>query len=252
MNRVRTSAGRQRGGALLELMVGLTIGLMVALAAMVSVAHTRQTSRTLDADVALHQDAATAWRVLGLHLRQAGARRLQEVAGTRDVAFNAGFETTTAKGAAGPIDGNTISITTVSDGDTQTHSANCLGTADPLERIESEFKLADGELRCTSTIKRRSGSSIVGVPPTTGALITGAEDLQLRYVQRIGADLQHLQTPTDWSAVVAVEACLHLASEPNGEIAVPLTDCAGQDVTPADGRLHRVFRRVFQLRNQAR
>ncbi|MGV3498943.1 MAG: hypothetical protein ACO1OR_08970 [Hydrogenophaga sp.] len=257
MTHPRFLAARHAGGALIELMVGLTIGLMVALAAMVSVSHTRQASRTLDADVALHQDAATVWRVLGLHLRQAGARRLQTTAGSTDVAFNAGFKTTTASGAAGPLDGDASSITTVSDGDAQAHSASCLGTDGELDRIESKFSVVDGELRCeghnrvrTTDLKKYPDG--IKSADATGALIAGVQALRLRYVQQVGADLQYLDTPTNWSAVVAVEACLHLASEPSGEIDAPLTDCAGQEVTPGDERLHKVFRRVFQLRNLAR
>lgn len=248
--------GHQGGGTLIELMVGLTVGLMVALAAMVSVSHTRQASSTLDADVALHQDAATVWRVLGLHLRQAGARRLRAVKGSQDVAFNAGFLPLTQGGVSSPVlgtagNGNAPdSITTVFDGDALPN-ASCLGVDATLERIESRFEVLNGTVRCVSEVLI-SDRGAVQPKSANGALITGVQDLQLRYVQRVGAELQQLDTPTDWTAVVAVEACLHLASEPNGEIAAPVTNCAGQVVTPGDGRLHKVFRRVFQLRNQAR
>lgn len=260
MSKHRPRPPQQRGGALLELMVGLTIGLMVALAALVSVSHTRRAASTQDADIALHQDAATVWRVLGLHLRQAGARRLQAVAGSGDVAFNTGFKPFAESVSASPIKRDASAsaapdnISIAFDGDTLVHSANCLGTVGELEYVQSTFELVNGSLRCVSVTTRRTdnkgGTEPVG--PTRGGLIEGVQDFQLRYIQRVGNDLRDLATPTDWTAVVAVEACLHLVGDSTGEVSTDTLDCAGAPVRFTDGRLHKVFRRSFQLRNQNR
>lgn len=72
---------RQSGVSLIELMVGLVVGLLVVIAAMGSLVYTRTASQVMGDSTRLRQDAATAFRVIGQIARQAGARRLVDLPG---------------------------------------------------------------------------------------------------------------------------------------------------------------------------
>jgi type IV pilus assembly protein PilW len=243
----RLSTSPQAGVSLVELLVGLAIGLLVSIAAIGSMSSTRATSTTVSDSTRLHQDAATAFRTIGHHLRQAGAQQLSDVGGG-NVEFNSAFEGYGAVGSPQALRGtdgpsNAADVLEIShDIETSINAADCLGqTGSPAAGISNRFDLdlVNGSLRCL-------GSSNT-VP---GPLIGGVEDFQVRYGVRTNDNLQYQNAPADWNTVEAVMVCLRLVGEAGGHTGDVITGCRGENIAN-DGRIRRTFVRVFSIRNVA-
>ena len=251
---------RQRGSSLLELMVGLTIGLLVTVAALGSLVYARLASNTVDDGTRLNQEAMTALRIIGGQLRQAGARRLDPTpdcigAGcvTTKVAFNTDYPAVLpplfaysgqlvsgSEGESGAPD--TIAVFQGLDLD-PTLAVDCLGEPSAVTTgITSTFSVSGNALRCRGT----GASSAAGAQ----ALVSGVEDLQVWYGQRAGNDLRYLSANnvSNWPAVDTVMICLRIVGELRGYLTDGSTGCNGEDVA-SDGRLRRVFWHAYRLRN---
>lgn len=245
----------QRGLSLLELMVGLAIGMLVVLAALVSTSQSRQSGTTLHNAIALDRDAASVWRVLSSDLRHAGAHSLQPAGGTNQVEFRPwqaapvvnGTATSIlgANGAAGAPDSLTLTV----DLPHKLPGGNCLGRQASGHVAISTYSLKNEELDCSVTAVTFDIDGTRKEKTEAAALVAGVRDFQVRYAEWTGASLQYVDSPAQWAQVTAVEVCLHLAGPVNGEVAADITDCSGAPRAVADGRLHRVYRQVFQLRN---
>lgn len=245
----------QRGLSLLELMVGLAIGMLVVLAALVSTTQSRQSGSTLHNAIALDRDAASVWRVLSSDLRHAGAHSLRPAGGTSQVEFRpwqaapvvngtATFITGT-NGAAGAPDSLTLTV----DLPHGLPGGNCLGRRASGHVAISTYSVKDGELDCSVSAVTFDINGNPATQDEDAALIDGVLDFQVRYAEWTGTNVQYVDSPALWAQVTAVEVCLHLAGPVNGEVVASITDCSGSPRTVADGRLHRVYRQVFQLRN---
>ena len=244
-------AADQSGISIVELLVGLTIGLLVSIAALGSFSSTRSTSATLGDSTRLHQDAAMAFRAIGHHLRQAGAQRLIDDGGGK-VEFNGEFEgygSSLVPQALQGLDGanNGPDRLDIShDTEDTLNAVDCLGQgAHPAPGITNRFELVNGSLRCQG-----SGS---GVP---SPLIGGVEDFQVRYGVRINDTLQYVNadaswTAANWNAVETVMVCLRLVGQVGGHTGQAIAGCRENQVIANDGRIRRVFVRVFSIRNVA-
>ena len=245
----------QTGVTLIELLIGITIGLLVVVAAVGSLVYTRTSSTTVGDSTRLQQDAANAFRVLGHQIRQGGARRIVNSPASANVVFNEayggfGTNTTTAStivlrgtdGAAGATDTLEMSH----DTDPILQSTDCLGEPSAVANsVTSTFSVNNGELRC-------QGSG----PAAEFAILQGVEDFQVTYGFRTGDDLQYRTAtaitavnPAPWDQVETVQICLRLAGELANNPGADVTGCSGENVA-ADGRIRRVFLRVFNIRNQ--
>ena len=269
----------ERGVTLIELMVGLSIGLLVVAVAMGALMVSRGVSGTVSDASSIQQQAASTMRVIGLQLRQAGSLYLNPNS-TNAAANNVpmapvAFETVVP--ASGTVKGFDPSANTLGGTDTpvtlnvgyrrykeSVHkiatpialARNCLGgpaetSAD--QRVESIFQLDGTNLRCQ------------GNGATAQPIAQNVANFQVRYL------LQDLTEPGNakiqyvtagnvdlWARVQAVEVCLVLfGAEP---IDMPAgstyTDCDGTavDMTTLTGnrarRMHIMFRSVFQMRSQ--
>lgn len=264
---------RQAGVTLIELLVGLAIGLMTIAVALGALLVSRGVSGTVSDATQLQQQGAHALRVIGLQLRQAGSIRLnlafaqadppQTIDAGEPVAFETVFDRETGTLATGNDFAlrigyqNYNEAVRAADGTVQQQSmlADCLGrTPDPNE-ILSTFRLvreegaAAGELQCA------------GADGQAETVIGSVADLQVRYlVQTLtgtGASLRRVDAAGvggDWPAVVAVEVCLELVGQEGIDTAgATFRNCswaADQPETPMDNRLHMVFRNTYQLRTQ--
>jgi len=295
-----TGRAAQRGATLIELMVGITIGLLVVAVAMAALVVSRGISGTVSDASDIQQQSAYALRLLGSQLREAASMRLNipldAVAPAGGAAPNfspdpmalVAFETKSGAGVSGDL--HTFDTTTpaglvvlLSGTDTTltagfardqvsvfgsasptTMAVNCIGgPADTAANaavmvVQSAFAVAVNgkgvpELRC-------SGNGAAPQP-----VIQNVANFQVRYlVQNTAApgnpQIQYLNAPaiSDWSQVQGVEVCLVLYGKE--AIGMPAgstyTDCDG--ITPVDmttlpgarrGRMHLVFRNVFQLRS---
>lgn len=256
-------ASRQSGVSLIELMIGMVVGLMVVIAATGSLAYTRTASRVMGDSTRLQQDAAIAFRTIGQVARQAGARRLVSTPGGT-VSFNPKymgiqvnvntFRPAAVKGTDGAFNGpDTLEIDRdntlapeVDTSPTDIESVDCLG--EPIERqysVSSKFSVAAGQLKCDG-----SGNSI-----GTFSLMEGVEDFQVWYGLREGPGLRYITatalnqlSPAPWDQVEALRVCLRLTGELTNEAGATTVGCQGEAI-PSDGRLRRVFSRIFKLRN---
>ena len=272
-------ATQQSGFTLVELLVGMAIGLLVVAVAMGALMVSRNVAGTVSDASSIQQQAAYAMRNIGLQIRQAGSLFLNpnpiNVPG-QDYLAPVAFETKAASpgGGANAFDPRTDTISSTGSNlnvgyrryevpvftgaATASLSRNCVaGPADTSldERIESIYQQTGTALLC-------AGNGAAAQP-----IVQNVANFQVRYL------LQDITTTpgspqmryvdaatvgTDWNRVQGVEVCLVLygtetVDMPTGS---SYTDCDGTSVnmTTLTGararRLHMVFRNVFQLRSQ--
>lgn len=277
------SACRQQGFSLVELMVGMVLGLVVMAAAGMALLASRSVAATVSDASHLQQQASYALRVIGLELRQSGSLYLNlqlpaRSDGSHSAALTpAAFETAaagvgTARGYAPDthaLRGSDDSLATgrrrykepvFTQSGLAGQSRNCLGgpaDANTDLRLESHFSLRGQVLRC-------GGNDTAASPQP---LIENVAALRMRYLRMHAGgaggqpQMQYVdaqQAGSDWSQVVAVEVCLVLFGTRPGPLPAGsgYVGCDGQWVDIADlaaprkGRMHRVFRNLFQLRSQ--
>ena len=268
--RIRRPAGlrRQSGLSLIELMVGITIGLLVVTAAIGSLVFTKVASTTVGDSSRLQQEASTAFRIIGDQIRQGGARRIQApIVGSSRVVFNAdytGFGVNATTGSMSVISGSdassagTDTLQLSRDGEPDLLSTDCLGEL-PLAASASNlqtqfFRLVNaanvGELRCRGS-GATSATAVTGFP-----IVQNVEDFQVWYGFRTGDDLQYrtateilATSPAPWSEVESIMVCLRMTGESGNNPGGAVNGCLPNEVIANDGRIRKVFFRVFNIRN---
>ena len=280
---------RQRGVTLIELMVGIAIGLLVVAVAMGAVMVSRGVSGTVSDASGIQQQGSYVLRVIGQQLRQAGSLYLNPDpvgGGDTDVLTAVVFEIK-ADGHDGgnsfeqqdALAGGADTVTTgfrryedqvfvaanatSSSIGTDFLARNCVGAPgndSTDERIESifTFTAADGTLRCggNGVNNQPMAQNVAQFQVTYMMQTTGPTGTTVQYRQ--GSDMPAAGDP-DWHRVQGVQVCLVLyGSEP---IDMPAgssyTDCDGitqVDMTTLTGarknRMHLLFRNTYQLRSQ--
>ena len=276
----------QRGVTLIELMVGITIGLLTVAVAMGALMVSRGVSGTVSDASLIQQQGSYAMRVIGLQLRQAGSLRLNLDPGTATTESTylipAAFEVAIAASGTDPgFEPATQTITGKHNPDASEYALsvgyrnytepvfinaseaslhrNCLGENGTPSLIQSQFQLytpasdpTRRELRCAGT----------GTPQ---AIINNVANFQVRYLLQDNAvpGASTIKTVdasgvTKWAQVQAVQVCLVLYGNESIDMAAgsTYTDCDGTAVnmTTLTGtrnkRLHIAFRNTFQLRSQ--
>ncbi|WP_052223986.1 PilW family protein [Comamonas testosteroni] len=269
----------QQGVTLLELMVGIAIGLMVVAVALGALMASRSISGTVSDATGIQQQAAYAMRVIGQQLRQAGSIYLNldnasglssAIAASTPVAFEASAAASGSGNSFTPatdtLSGTSSSLTigyrryteaVFNNTAAQSLVRNCLGgPADTStdQRLESIFTFTNGRLQCAG-----NGS-------TAQPIVQNVADFQVRYLLQDNSApgntrIQYLSAAAlgteNWAKVQAVEVCLVLYGDevidmPAGS---SYTGCNGAvDMTTLTGtrtrRMHIAFRNVFQLRSQ--
>ena len=285
-----STARHQQGVTLLELLVGIAVGLLVVAVATSALMVSRGVSGTVSDASNIQQQAAYGMRLIGLQLRQAGSLNLIPTGTPSEKPYMQPFAfeqfainlseptesydpaTDTIKATEDPSTGNsfTTGFSRIKDkvfgSATETSlMRNCLGGPKDDSTsfiIQSEFKFDSTkfEIRC-------NGNS-AGEQP----ILQNVAEFQWRYlVQDIpavnpgAATIQYTSTaPTDPTKIQAIEVCMVLfGTEP---IDMPTgstyssctqnTDGTDKtvDMTTLTGtrakRMHMRFRNVFQIRSQ--
>ena len=274
--------GRKRveyGVTLIELLVGLAIGLVVIGVAMGALMISRGVTGTVSDASSMNQQAAYAMRVIGMQLRQAGSLRLNLEPGTAAIESRylspVAFEAVTA--ASGTARGFTPKTDTLTGAESptsitagyrryaesvfgsasaQTLARNCTGGPGDTnldERIESVFSITGSQLMC-------SGNGAAAQP-----VVQNVANFEIRYrVQdntTIGIPKMRTASAADvanWAQVQAVEVCIELYGTERISMPAGSTyrNCAGTaiDMTTLPGdrasRSHITYKNVFQLRSQ--
>lgn len=264
---------RQQGATLIELLVGITIGLLTVAVGLGALMMSRGVSGTVSEASQMQQQASYAFRVIGQQLRQTGGLAIDPTTGAKDDVQWPALTTpaTTAingKDAPGSSEYK-LSLTyqtslepiytsPTASATTNGHLLrNCLGenpgsASAPL--IQSNFKLdASNNLVCSGT-------------GATQPIISGVRDFQVTYLQQVLniADQQpqfryakaaDLSTTVDWSNVYAVEVCLELeGSEFIDTAGSTYRDCSWKTGDPEKSRgnkMRAIYRNTFFIRNQA-
>jgi len=274
----------QRGVTLIELMVGIAIGLFIVAVAMGALMVSRGVSGSVSDASSIQQQSAYVMRVIGLQLRQAGSLYLNLNPDSAPTALaNAvpvAFETVApASGAGNSFDPTTNTLSATATALTvgyrrykepvhyattdQAIARNCVGgptNGSDDQRVESIFQLNGTELRC-------QGNGAAAQP-----IAQNVANFQVRYLLQDNTlpgapTIRYVAATdvgsTDWGRVQAVEVCLVLFGteviDMNGlsSTATSYTDCDGNtavDMATLAGararRMHVVYRNVFQLRSQ--
>ena len=174
-----------KGFSLLELMVGLAIGLLVVGAAVGFLASNRvMSSQSID-QAELMAQANHAMRLIGNQLRPAGAVELRAVnpgAPTVDqtFAFSNRFDGLDIDGDGQPDGGyvwgqdgvqggpDTLLLSFESRSPSMTPDCLGAGTAAPLARVDSRFSVSTGRLLCQGSSNAGAPQPVAESLPTTG------------------------------------------------------------------------------------
>lgn len=255
----------QAGLTLVELLVGVVIGLMTIAVALGALLVSRGVSGSVSDASYLQQQAAHALRVIGLQARQAGSVRLNlDPGGLGDalspVAFELVFDRQNDAIGSDGDDSVTLgyqnySEQVVGSPTPQFLLRDCLGRAVTGDVVRSAFRLrrpegqATGELVCEV-----AGGDIQEV-------IGNVLDFQVRYLLQErdvagSTSIRRVEAAEvgDWSQVTGLDVCLELQGEERVDTAgATYRGCSwqtGAAETPMGDRMRLVFRNSFQLRSQ--
>ncbi|MCZ2106179.1 MAG: PilW family protein [Burkholderiales bacterium] len=252
----------QAGLTLIELMIGLAVGLLVVAVATVSLLGSRSVTGAVSDISGIQQQAAYVMRTFGTQLRQAGSLYLDlgldadgkgeitsatafQLRGSTDTAIaeNNGSVTIRFTGYEEPTFANAGPI-----------SRNCLGApgsipAGTTTSIESIFTLNGTDLRCND---QPIAQNVATFQVRYLLQSNDAANPTMQYTNAAGVG-------RNWNRVQGVEVCLVLFGTERIDVpagGASYTGCDGNavDITALTGnrtnRMHYVFRNVFQLRSQ--
>lgn len=253
---VRNGSTSQRGATLIELMVGLVIGLLVVLAATSTLIINRTSGNTISDSAALSMQANQAMRQISFALKQAGAFEVVPFTPSgsttpNEVTFILGDldkpaprvlsgSNDVGSGAIKP-DALTVYFT---NRDT-TVTRDCLGNSVSglNAEISNAYTVASGDLRCN------------GNNPAQ-ALANNVEDMQLLYLVMNGSSSQwfkanEVEAASAWNRVVAVDVCIQVRGDVNHGtlLADTFINCNNVE-TSNDKYMRLVMRQTVQLRNR--
>ena len=256
----------QAGFTLIELMIGLAVGLLVVAVATVSLLGSRSVTGAVSDISGIQQQAAYVMRTFGTQLRQAGSLYL-------DLGLDADGKGEITSATAFQLRGNSEQAITEDAEETPTKyivqytgyeeptfanagpiSRNCLGApgsipAGTTTSIESIFTLNGTDLRCNDQ-----------------PIAQNVATFQVRYLLQSNSAANPTMQYTDaagvgrnWNRVQGVEVCLVLFGTERIDLpdGASYTGCDGSTAVnittlaaPRTNRMHYVFRNVYQLRSQ--
>ena len=255
----------QAGLTLIELMIGLAVGLLVVVVATVSLLGSRSVTGAVSDISGIQQQAAYVMRTFGTQLRQAGSLYL-------DLGLDADGDGEITSATAFQLRGNGEQAITEDSEETPTKyivqytgyeeptfanagpiSRNCLGApgsipAGTTASIESIFTLNGTDLRCNDQPIAQNVAAFQVRYLLQG---TDQDDPTMLYTNSAGV--------ADWNRVQGVEVCLVLFGTERIDLpeGASYTGCDGSTAVnittlaaPRTNRMHYVFRNVFQLRSQ--
>lgn len=272
------SQTHQMGASLMELMVGITIGLLVVLAALGSLVYTKVSSTTMVDATRLQQKADLAFRIISFQTLQAGSMELNNNTTSLDPG------TVTLSAAYTGIDtALTLQPTVIAsvhgekgDGTTTQDILRISYQDNGIDALPSTFRDCLGQTTAAAT-KGISVTNTFTFLPVAGAggdlrcqgaaagatpqpILDGVEDFQVTYgVRTVAAGVENFRyftadNVTDWSNIQTINICLQLRGDSRGNprpgwtIANAIPPC-GTVLDTNDGYLRRVYRRTFSLRN---
>ncbi len=272
---------QQRGLTLLELMVGLTIGMIVSTAAVGTLLFMQSSSRLTGEASRMQQDATLVFNLMGQYIRASGSVSLtQNPSG--GISFVPSNEFAGIPGETGnPVvrglirsDNEVLQVAISTLGNSGMNNAlfDCLGNnlpAIPTLLTEFSWDSTNRELRCGrgSTPEDLAGASAQPIVGNVAQFVLHyglrtAENAPLQY------RLREAVANTDWPLVQAVRVCMILTSQGAvdefgaifRDTNLPFDDCDSTDtlvvnratiINDPQRRLYRLYRHVFTIRPAA-
>lgn len=264
----------QQGLTLIELMVGIALGLLVVAVAMGALLASKNASTTTSDSTTLQQQAAFAFRVIGQQIRQAGSLSLTS---SDSYLESAQFIDSTPLSSYIPVSGKDSPSSTeylftvtyqnapseklypISASGTATIKSqlrNCLGenpSSSPPNVLQNSFKLDGNILYCAGT---GSKQPIIGGDLSSDIKV---KNFKARYLTQTGVTnptfsyvtAAALTDNTAWSQVQSIEVCLELEGTENIDtVGSTYINCDNQSASRGN-RLHGVFRNTFRYRSSA-
>ena len=302
----------QRGISLIEILIGITIGLIIIIAAGASLLIVRSSSRTMTDSAALEQQATLAMLQIGRQLSQANAINAFQVGTDPDTGiidpdtgkpiaapFTAAYEgnplirfdtrptgvSTDEPGAAGIAlstlavfgkDGDTsitpptfdklsISYAAPNDGTPANSCAGGIAASLPIPDSVKKEGYTTPAARLVSTFAVDGTNSLVCSQDPADTVTSPAPaaanviEMRVNYLAvddkgsvtyyKTAEDVRTVSS-TNWKTINAVQVCLEIAGDRTQAAEQKFVkDCQGNPKTVTDGRLHRIVRNTFYLRN---
>jgi type IV pilus assembly protein PilW len=237
----------RRGVSLVEIMVGLVLGLILVAGLSHLVLGARQTSRAERNLLELQATGRVAIEALSREIRKAGYSPVRELA--QATLFPAAAAPFTTAGAVVVGTGATqVDVRLQGTGDGWT--TDCLGNAVPAgDDLWQTLSLTGGQVVCrTRNLTAGTDQSLALVPQVEAMSLTYGIDTDGDGYADV---YQAAAAVTDWSRVASVNLQLRLVSADNAlaDFPQPYADTDGTVVTPTDQRLRRNFSTVIALRN---
>lgn len=265
----------QKGLSLLELLIGLAIGLMTVAVAMVALMSSRSTTATINDSSMLQQQFSYVLRLMGQQIRQASSVELDlypkmENAPSnlsdsiyQPVAFKQPLNSSEKSGIFSKINQDgayelvvsysnyTEKLSTNSSAPTSPYK-NCLGENGNTTTITSKFKFENNRLYCAGEA-------------TYQPIAENVADFKVKYLYQTSdsekqPQLKYVKAENfsaEWNKIYGVEICIVLFGEENIEIP-PTANYQGCEssinfsslTSPRNRRIHKTYKNTFQLRSQ--
>ena len=238
----------QQGFTLVELMVGMTIGLVLLLVIGSVFVSSRQVFREQEDSARVQEGGRFALEVIGRSIKQAGHVEMPFTG------LKVEFTGTAISGTNG---GPGVADTLTTQYEGAVGDSDCEGTGVTVAGriIQNHFNIdaANAELQCNGQIS--DTPTVPGAPPSGQVLLSNVEDLQVLYGVDNDGDQsvdQYIASPADWGDVVTARVCVLIRSEKTNVVSAGnYLDCSGTSTAiPSDRRLRRAFTATFNLRNR--
>ena len=239
---------RQSGIGLVELMVGITIGLVIVIALAYFFLGSRQVGRTTDDVSRMQESGRNGLEVLGSAIRQAGYRSNVNAAFGGTVVYSGStcVTGTGGTGLCGAGEGSSAPDTITVQYDAQDGGeVDCTGN-----------NIASGVVTYAFAVNTTSNPPALTCNGT--AVVDNIEDMQITYgidANKDGTIESYKTAPTalEFAQVAAVRVSL-LVRGPSTNVAANKTQTYtdnGASVTKTDGYLRQVYGATFAVRRQA-
>ena len=270
-------AKKQQGATLIELMVGITIGLLTVTVSLGALMVSRGVSSTVSDASKMQQQASYAFRVIGQQMRQTAGLTISPMTGAKDdVQWNtlppaappaiSGIDTpgageaklsVTYQASLEPIYESAAKNTTVN----RYLLRNCLG-----ENPDPDFKIPAPLIQNNFNLDAKGNLTCIDSKGDPQPIIADVKDFQVTYLQQVlkANDKQphfryttasQLTTPADWSNVYAVEICLEIeGTETIDTAGATYKNCSwkkGDTEKSRGNKIRAIYRNTFSIRNQA-
>ncbi len=240
----------EAGFSMVEILVGLALGLVLVSGVSSLVVGSRQTGRAERNLLEMQATGRFATEMLAREIRKAGYRGNRERS-LQDIFAATAAPFLSAGGVvAGGAAGDEITVRFQGLDNSGTGLVDCLGNSvDPHNDVWQTLSLVSGELRCrTRNLTISSDQTVALVSQIEALLFTFGVDADgdgYADAYRAAAAV------TDWSRVASVNVQLRVVSGESGVADAPQAylDFDGQPVTPSDRRLRRTYATVVALRN---